>query len=80
MRNVTITITEKFQDAVCHCPRQYHTAIGYLSAWAIGGRHKNVSIQGDDRGDLHGIYRNEAGDVTYTLYGMLTDGEYSFHS
>jgi hypothetical protein len=81
MRNVTITTAENFQEAVCHCPRQYHTAIGYLSAWALGStRYKNVTIHGDNEGNLHGIYRNEAGGIVYTLFGQFNDGEYSFHS
>jgi hypothetical protein len=80
MRNVALTFGDEFQDVVYNYPKQYHAAIGYLSVWAVGSRHKDVSIYGDNEGNLNAVYRNEAGEVTYTLFGQFNNGEYSFHS
>lgn len=60
-------------------------AIGYLASWAIAGASGNyagkMSLYGDADGGWHATYRNEQGEVTYTIFGELSeDGEYSFHS
>jgi hypothetical protein len=65
-------------------------AIGYLSTWAIGGSSDRYqgpcTVYGDRNGDLHGTYRNKAGEPTYAIFGMRdasADGEesrFSFHS
>lgn len=84
-RELTMAFHEDFSDVTISTTQQVHNAIGYLTTWAINGdsdRYKGkMSLYGDKEGNLHGTYRNVAGDVTYNLFGQRDEkGEYSFHS
>lgn len=56
--------------------------IGYLVSWALHSeRYCRLSIYGDSQGNLNATYRNSAGEVTYTMFGLCdTNGTFSTHS
>lgn len=82
MRTVTISASEEFSDATEGHRKAVESAIGYLSMWAISSdRKKNVTIHGDNEGNLNAVYKNESGDVTYNIFAQHDgNGNYSFHS
>ena len=81
-RKMTLTWDEGVDDATANTQRNVSSAVGYLAGWGKNSdRYKEVFIFGDSEGNVHGSYRNGAGDVTYSLFGLRgTDGSYSFHS
>lgn len=83
MRRCELHLPEAFLDAVGGLPNQkVQAAVGYLCLWGAGSeRYRNVTVFGGNNGDLHATYRDDAGGVTYTLFGQRhVDGGYSFHS
>lgn len=82
-RTVEIHLTEEFTNIVANTQHHANNCIGYLSMWAIHSERYSgkLTIYGDKDGCLNATYRNKAGDVTYSMYGLRReDGTYSTHS
>lgn len=62
--------------------REVYRALGYLTQWAMHNDNpRSVSVVMADNGDMHAVYRNKDGDITYEIGSVLRDdGAYSFHS
>jgi hypothetical protein len=73
---------ERIASLVAEKGRHVHTAIGYLSTWAIGG-YDQVTIWPDrDPEDMVAEYRDTKTDRVYVI-GAVWDSdrqEYGFHS
>lgn len=82
-RTIELTLSEEFLTlASLGTLIEKDRAVGYLCNWAIHSeRYCRLTIYGDKEGNLNASYRNAAGEVTYSMFGMRgEDGTYSFHS
>lgn len=83
IRTIQLTLTDAFKEITSNVPSAVvDAAIGYFCGWAIHNeRYCALTLYGDSSGGLNATYRNAAGDVTYSMAGVLRDGNrYSFHS
>lgn len=82
MRNITITKHEEFDDVTAQTRDSVNRVIGYLSLWALHNeRYRAVAIYLDKRGEANATYRNDKGEVTYSIFAQRhDDGTYSTHS
>lgn len=64
--------------------REVFKALGYLSQWAMHNdnpRNASASVVMADNGDMHAVYRDSEGNITYEIGAVMRDGgTYSFHS
>jgi hypothetical protein len=86
---VEISLSEDFLDAVggnLRTNKNIDQAIGYLATWAIpqigSTRYSGkVTIYGDKEGNLNASYRDNKGEIIYSMAAIRNDdGTYSTHS
>jgi len=78
-RTVEISLNEEFYNVVGDT-HHANNCIGVLSMWAIISERYSgrLTIYGDKEGQLHATYRNQKGEVTYTMYCQRrADGAYT---
>lgn len=85
-RTVELAFSEEFVDVLSKAgvsliDKRVSDALGYLSAWGVGGRAAKVRIVGDRRGELTAVYMDPKGDHVFTI-GTVPDDSwtFSFHS
>lgn len=84
MRKIEITVSDGFDDATTELSRTtIDSAMGYLVMWAIhSDSKKNVRIHCSRDGSLNATYRNDDGNITYSMAAIIKDDgqTYGFHS
>jgi hypothetical protein len=82
-RTIEIAVTEEFWDATAEVKwAERDRAIGHFCTWGIQlEKYRKLSLYCARDGSINATYRDEAGNVTYSMAAILkSDNTYGFHS
>lgn len=82
-RIIEISVTEDFWESTANISwAERDRAIGHFITWGIQlDRYKKLSIYCARDGSINATYRDEGGNLTYSMAAILKDDKtYGFHS
>lgn len=82
-RTIEIVTSEAFWDATTRVKRaEIDRAIGHFTTWGIQlEKYRKLSLYCARDGSINATYRDEAGNVTYSMAAILKeDNTYGLHS